>query len=257
MSDDYIAFCEEKLWCAWKQHTLSMPSRFDLEAAPEPYLYFGTSSNKLVALTTNPGGTMRHQRHAAVRSGRGPLRDKDTYAEAALKLGCFYEKILEGRPAGHRIANLRKLSSLLGYGGVMQVELIPFHSAALPRKDALLGQINEKDSLLGRYVGLLREFLKNRAVVSIQAVSTRASLSQKTELSHWLRWVAKIAGVDPETARFVSLVEKGPKTTCAAWVSKRKPRKAFVLMMGKNDLPADVGPDDKGLRKLATALRDC
>ena len=131
----------------------------------------------------------------------------------------------------------------------MQVELIPFHSATLPQKDTLSRKIaDEKGSLLGRYAELLRKFLENRRVVSIQAVLTRASLSQKIELSPWLRWVAEIAGVDLNTAGFVSLVEKGPKTTAAACVSKTE--KAFVLMMGKNDLPADMG-----LCKLATALR--
>lgn len=251
MSEDYIAFCEEKLWCGWKQHTLSMPLHFDREAAPEPYLYFGADTNRLVALTTNPGASMCHQRHAAVRARMGPLKDEDRYTEAALKLGCFYERILDGRPAGQRIAKLRKLSSLLGYDGVMQVELIPFHSAALAQKNTLLGKIKEKDSLLGRYAELLGEFLEDRPIVSIQAVSTRASLNQKTELSPWLRWVAEIVGVELNTAGFVSLVEIGPKTTAAAWVSKREPRKAFVLMMGNNDLPAD-----EGLSKLATAVRD-
>lgn len=134
----------------------------------------------------------------------------------------------------------------------MQVELIPFHSATLPQKSALLEQIKEKGSFLGRYAALLGESLKDRPVVSIQAVSTRASLNQKRELYRWLRWVAEIAGVDLNSAHFHSLVKRGSKTTCAAWVSKRQPRKAFVLMMGKNDLPA--GP---GLCKLATAVRDC
>lgn len=114
MSDNYIGFCEEKLWCAWKQHTLSMPKRFDREAAPEPHLCFdfGTSSKMHRRAHDEPGGTMCHQRRAALRVGMGPLRDEDSYAEAARSLGCFYEKTLDGA-AGQRIAKLRKLSSLL------------------------------------------------------------------------------------------------------------------------------------------------
>ena len=110
--DDYIAFCEEKLWCAWKQDTLSMPLRFDRDAAPEPYLYFGTSSNKLVALTTNPGATMRHQRHAAVRAGTGPLREEDRYAEAALKLLLRKNPRWSGWPANRQDAKTLLLARL-------------------------------------------------------------------------------------------------------------------------------------------------
>jgi hypothetical protein len=250
MPDDYIAFCEKKLWCAWKEHRLSVPPPFDAEAAPEPYLFFGVDGKQLVALTTNPGATMRHQRRAAVQAGVGPLREKDKYAKAAPKLGDFYETKLSGQ-ARHRITKLRRLSSCLGYKGVMQVELIPFHSATLSQKSKLLGEIDKKGTLLGRYVELLGKFLRDRPVISIQAVSTKALLRRKTELSPWLRHVAKIAGLDLTDVHFVSLVEKGRKTTAAAWVSKREPRKALVLMMGANNLPGN-----KGLCKLAAALRE-
>jgi hypothetical protein len=59
-----------------------------------------------------------------------------------------------------------------------------------------------------------------------------------------------IAGLDLDAADFISLAEKDPKTTVAAWVSKTEPRKALALMMGANNLTAD-----KVLRKLAAALR--
>jgi len=80
MPEDYITFCEERLRCAWKEHRLSVPLSLDAEAAPEPYLYFGASVNPLFALTTNPGGTMEHQRRTAVLGGGDPLSHKDTYA---------------------------------------------------------------------------------------------------------------------------------------------------------------------------------
>ena len=246
----YITFCEDKLWCTWKEQTLSVPPPFDPEAAPEPYLYFGADTNRLVALTTNPGATMRHQRRAAVQAGTGPLCEKDKYAKAAPKLGDFYETHLTGQ-AWHRIAKLRRLSSCLGYEGVMQVELIPFHSATLPQKSRLLEEINKEGSLLGHYVELLGKSLRDRPVVGIQAASTQSSFSRKTKLSPWLRRVAEITGLDLNAADFVSLVEKGRKTTAAAWVSKREPRKALVLMMGTNNLPGD-----DGLWKLAAALRE-
>jgi hypothetical protein len=251
MQDDYITFCEEKLWCPWKEHSRDflVPPPFDSEAAPEPYLYFGARAKRLVVLTTNPGAVMCHQCRATVQAGSGPLSMKDTYAEAARKLGDFYEAHLTGQ-ARHRITKQRRLSSYLGYDSLMQVELIPFHSASLPQKSAVLGQINKRDSLLGCYVELLGKFLVDHPVVIIQAAPARVPLSAKAELSPWLRRVAEIAGLDLNAADLVSLAERGPKTTVAAWVSKTEPRKALVLMMGTNNLPRD-----ERLHKLAAALR--
>jgi len=67
--------------------------------------------------------------------------------------------------------------------------------------------------------------------------------------SQWLTRIAEIAGLDLDGAEFVRLVEKGLKTTAAAWVSEREPRKALVVRMGSPGLPGD-----EGLRKLAAAL---
>jgi hypothetical protein len=185
----------------------------------------------------------------------GPFSAKDTYAEAALKLGCFYQETLAGRPAGHRITQQGKLSSWLGYEAVMQVEVFPFHSPSLPmsKKNALLRETKtDKDGLLGRYVEHLREFLRGRPVVSPQAVWTRDSLEPETpKSSQWLRWIAEIAGLDLGGTKFVPLVGNDDKTTVAAWVSKSEPRKALVLTMGTNNLPGD-----EGLCKLAAALRE-
>jgi len=253
MPDDYIAFCEEKLWCAWKQQTLSMPPRFDREAAPEPYLYFGADTNRLVALTTNPGGTMSHQRHAAVLAGLGPLRARDDYETVARKLGDFYQHEARlNRAARSRIAKLLKLSSWTNRDGVLQVEAVPFHSPSLPGKRALLNEIS-KGGPLEEYAKHLRTFLKSLPVVSPQAAPTGAPLGRETVTrSQWLTWIAKLAGLDLEDAKFVPLVGKGSKTTCAALVSFEDVNpKALVLMMGAAGLPGE-----KGLRKLAAALRE-
>lgn len=250
MLEDYVEFCEKKLWRAWKERSLRVPLPFDSDASPEPYLIFGHGPKRLVVLTTNPGAAMDHQSRTSVQTGTGPLRDELTYAEAAPELGCFYESTLASRQAGHRIARLRLLSCCLGCDGVIQAEVIPFHSATLPQKDAVLSEIDNEGGLLGRYVGYLEKFLRDQAVVCIQAVSTRDSLNERTKLSPWLKRVAQIAGLDLNSTRFVRLLEKGLKTTAAAWVSRKGPRKALVLMMGSNNLPAD-----SGLYKLAAELR--
>lgn len=140
MAEAFVPFCE-MLWRGWLQGTLDLPSfvrsTFDLEAAPEPYLAFGAGAEPLLALTTNPGATMDHQRRAAVQAGESPLNATGDYASAACALGAFYESNLTGA-ARRRIGALRTLSSRVGLQGVLQVEVCPFHSSALAHKDVLM-----------------------------------------------------------------------------------------------------------------------
>jgi hypothetical protein len=258
MAEAFISFCEA-LWRGWLANTLNVPqfihdAPFDLDAAPEPYVSFNAGPNPLVALLTNPGYTMDHQRRAAVQVGGGPLSTTVDYSAAARALGPFYERELKGTAAGRRIAALRVLSSWVGYEGVLQVEACPFHSRSLPskKKIALLKTINE-GGLLGCYTEHVRAFLRCRPVVVVSAVSSRRSLGPEVveTLSPWLAWEAVLAGLVLERAKFVPLVAKDSKTTAAALVSfAGGVPKALVLMMGGNHLPAE-----KGLCVLAAALR--
>jgi len=252
MAEDYIAFCE-RLWRDWQDDKVAaslLPKVFCVDAAPEPYISFDAGAEPLIALTTNPGATMPHQLRAAVRAAAGPFHETDKYADAAPKLGLYYDEKLAHRPAGRRIEKLRKLSSVLGYDGVLQVEVCPFHSRSLPGKTALLQEIDECD-LLGRYIEHLRGFLRSRPIVSVQAVSTLSPLGPETpKSSAWLMRIAEIAGLDLDASEFVPLVKKDSSATAAAWVSKEQVRVALVLVMGTNNLPAN-----KGLDILVTELR--
>jgi hypothetical protein len=255
MADGFIVFCEE-LWCSWLVRDLRVSSfvheRFDLDAAPEPYVSYSAGQRPLVALLTNPGATMPHQRRKAVEAGEGPLRPSLKYATAAERLGKFYESRLSKKTAGRRITALQKLSKLLGCDGVLQVDAIPFHSASLPGKGKLLAKVSA-DALLRRYAEHVREFLKRRPVVVVAAVSTRCSLDAGVALSPWIEWQAELAGVEVTSAESVSLVTKGSKTTASALVSSvNGVSKVLVRMMGGNHLPGD-----KGLRTIADTFRRC
>src|ERR1019366_3196701 len=120
----------------------------------------------------------------------------------------------------------------------------PFHSGSLPRKSDFLQEMDE-NALFRRYVELLGKFLQDRPVVIVQASSKPA-----TPTSARLTWIVRVAGLNLDTAELVPLVEKGAKTTVAAWVSGQPP-KALVLTMGGNNLPGD-----EGLRKLGARLRE-
>ena len=133
----------------------------------------------------------------------------------------------------------------------MQVDACPFHSARLPlpKKLALLKTIQE-GGLLNSYVEYAREFLRQRPVVTVAALTSQQSLRRGVPLNPWLTWKARLAGLDVSRAEFVPILEKNGKVTAAALVGRvQGPSKALVLMMGGNHLPAE-----EGLRLLARAL---
>jgi hypothetical protein len=249
----YVSFCEF-LWQDWlvgRLETSPFISRtFDLDAAPEPYLSFNSGPKTLALLTTNPGATMPHQLRAAVEAGQGPLKTAIDYAEAARALGAFYEHQLRRVPAGRRIAAMRALSASLGTEGFVQVEACPFHSASLPDKRGLLDEING-GGLLARYVAEVRAFLIDKPTVTISAAPSLDSMGSETPLSPWVKWLSEVEGLDLKRADFIPLVTKKEKVTAMVLVSSQSGvPKALVLMMGSNQLPAELG-----LGVLAEALR--
>jgi hypothetical protein len=250
---NYDSFCEE-LWRSWLNETLELSpflrAEFDVDSAPEPWLPFEAGAVPLVALTTNPGASMPHQRREAIRCGRSFIDGSKGYQLAAEALARFYSKELCG-PARTRIDSLVRLSALAGYNGVLQAESCPFHSARLPNKRGLIRE-SKCNGLLATYFGHLQHFLVERPVLAVSAVSSLAPLStDSVRSSEWLAWQAKLIGLDPNRAIFVPLVTKGAKTTVAVLVSVMKGTpKALMLMMGGNRLPAAAG-----IEKLANVLK--
>lgn len=252
MSEGFLQFCET-LWQSWLEDRLSASPfaghPFDLDAAPEPYLLFGSSKNALVALTTNPGKSMSHQRRDTVLAGEGPVNARMSYAMAAAAFGAFYEKNLKG-PARRRIADLRLLAGSAGFDGIVQVEACPFHSRSFPTKGAFLRSL-PGDAMLSGYVAHLREFLRDRPVLVISAISSATSLSAEVHLSPWLSWQVDLVGLDRPRSEFLPLIERGGKVTSAALISgSGAETKTLALMMGGNHLPGETS-----LRILADALR--
>lgn len=247
-----MSFCE-CLWQDWLADRLEtspfVRQAFDLDAAPEPYIVFGDGQKPLVLVTTNPGGTMPHQRRASVQYGSGPLTPAIPYTAAAKALGAFYEQQLVHCPAGRRIAAMQNLSALVGTGGFVQVEVCPFHSPSLPNKVGLLRELSA-GGLLSRYIEEVRAFLFAKPVVAISAASAQVSMGAEMQLSPWVMRLAEVAGLDPKRADFVPLVGKEGKVTAMALVSTHNGApKALVLMMGGNHLPGE-----RGLGILANAL---
>jgi hypothetical protein len=252
MPRGFISLCE-CLWQDWLAGRLEtspfIRQTFDLDAAPEPYIFFADGQKPLVLLTTNPGGTMPHQRRAFVQGGDGPLSPAILYAAAAKALGAFYEQQLVYCPAGRRIAAMHNLSASVGTDGFVQVEVCPFHSPSLPNKVGLLRELTA-GGLLTRYIEEVREFLVAKPVVAISAASALVSMGAEMQLSPWVTRLTEVAGLDPKHADFVPLVRKEGKVTAMVLVSAHNGApKALVLMMGGNYLPGEYG-----LRVLADSL---
>lgn len=240
---EFHAYCED-LWASWlggwrPLNSTALHGQFDLEAAPEPYLLFGSSDNPLTILTTNPGQTMKHQMACAIRAGNGVITSKMTYAMCAQKLGYYYKQTLSG-PALQRILAQEKLAMKAGYSGVIQVECCPWHSKALPGKDRFLRLMKQDDHLL-TYVKQLKNYISNRAVLGLSAVSTNTLLNtEEIKYNAWLKWQAELLGVDLDSAEVVPLTSKNERVTSAvvrATISQ-VPR-SLVLMMGGNHFPAE------------------
>ena len=262
----YGSFCD-RLWLDWLADRLP-PSAFgggafDPKSAPEPWIEFRAGSDPLVAVTTNPGGSMEHQSHEAVVGGTSPIiKPSQTYREATQGLGHFYEMSLKRSPAGHRIKAFLRLAESAGYKGLLGVEACPFHSANLPNKPKLVRAVeSNSNSLLREYTEHLRAFLTSHHVVGLSAISSTVSLTATgTQLamrsSIWLPWFAALIGLDPSQATHVELTRKDlegrPSTVTAAGLvaTVNGRRKALVLMMGGNRLPGEGG-----LAALAGALR--
>src|SRR5687767_6566060 len=72
----YAEHCES-MWKSWITGTLRasefLRSRFDMDAAPEPWLPFGGTGRRLYVLTTNPGATLPLQRRDEILTGRSPV----------------------------------------------------------------------------------------------------------------------------------------------------------------------------------------
>jgi hypothetical protein len=196
LSNQFTDFCE-LLWASWLSGTLNLrpalAHRFDISAAPEPYLSFDAGSWPLIALTTNPGGMLPFQQRQAILTDASPVSGAMNYATAAVALADHYRKILQRQPAGRRIESVLRLASLVSADGVLQVEACPFHSRALPNKSALLVDL-QHDPLLSEYIRHLRAFLVARPVVIVSAASAQASLTPESSLSPWLTWQAENAG---------------------------------------------------------------
>jgi len=188
-------------------------------------------------LTTNPGKGMDVQSLREIQRSRSIIDPSSSYDEIANRLGEYYRETLSGA-AKRRIEGMLGLAQRSGFDGVVQIEVCPFHSRSLPKKDELVRHV-ETDGVLCEYISLVRAVLANVSALSISAVGSSNSISLETISSrNWLNWQAELIHFDQRNAEVVPIIQRADKTTSAFVFSSRKNIvSGFILMMGSNNLP--------------------
>lgn len=251
--DAYQDRCEE-IWAQWLEGHVPgssvLKKRFDLDAAPEPYLWFEEGADPLVVVTTNPGATMDHQRRPKVIGGESFLHPGLSYSEAAAALGAFYKRELTDA-AKRRIDAQGEISNQAGFDGLLQVECIPWHSASLSGKESVIQALTAEPAFQ-TYVKPLREFLFRQPTIALSAVSTRSPIGiGSIQKSVWLKWQTDLMNLRLDKAVFLPLVRKEEKVTSGAVIDRTGGAvKAMVLMMGGNHWP-----NSSARRALAEEIR--
>jgi hypothetical protein len=142
-----------------------LAEHFDTEYLPEPYLDFGDVDGDIcLFLTTNPGGGMNTQLHDGISQlASGTLPQK--YAPLSKIMADFYET--SGELKGAPLANIRAMRGIadaLGFSRVLQVEMIPWHSATLPKKSKVLQDLKDHPNFQA-YAATLRALIDSATVV--------------------------------------------------------------------------------------------
>lgn len=266
MEDPYFNFCD-KLARQFFDGSLKvdqgLAKRVDLDFLPEPYLPFSQSgnwgvtesSNFLNVLLANPGQGLDVQRHESISSGRiSGVSDGISYSAAASKIARFYETYFQTNrkytPALRRFRKMHNLAIDAGYSAVLQLDTIPWHSYSLPAKISLPPLISKCD-MTKKYCFLLREYLRDRSVISVDGAGSRHAISKETFHTPWMTFKADLMGLEIDTADFHPIIEKPGKITAAAIRHKHNGTiKVMYCVQGNNNLPSEIS-----LSKLSKLLR--
>lgn len=222
----YVDLCDE-LYADWLGGTLNLSARVcaafpnrvgsTTDYCPEPYLVFGDQSDPLVILATNPGNGEPFQRRDAVDAPDSPLK-RLRFADVAPRLGDFYATTSRiSMTARNRVHSMRDVARRLGKTGVLQVQLLPFHSDRLDKSwlEALF-----KEPLLRDYLDALKAHLDRFDTVCAMANVFLPAAKDKP----LVRAFGSALGVDPAGWETVPFKHKDDRPTIGVLVARRSGR---------------------------------
>ncbi len=242
---NYKPLCE-KIYKIWKDEKDAFWefNKFQTEYMPETYYTVCKGAKKLYVLNNNPGIGLNCQTKKKILQEFG---DK-TYSQISED---FYLYILQSKEmnesAKSRLCKMIRFAQRLGYSGVEDVETFFLHSKNFNKKSFL----KKKDTFpyVSEYITALTEYLKDKPVLSINAIDSRCSISKQTIIkSNWINHVAEIIGFDFNKAKNVKITNKETKVTSAAFVDGNK---IMLFTMGRNNIP-NISEND--LEKIKTLL---
>ena len=127
---------------------------------------------------------------------------------------------------------MTEFAEKLGFEGLEETESFFLHSERFNKHSFLKKNENQT---IKEYTQALTEYLKDKPVLSINAVSTKESISKNSiQKSEWLEHIAKIISFDFDKAKEIKLTKKDEKITSAAYIYDKK---IMIFMMGSNNLP--------------------
>lgn len=153
-------------------------------------------------------------------------------------MGQFYLKHLKG-PARSNIEKMMQLASALGYTGVIQVEMIPWHSPYLPNKQKVM-KLLERAEAYDRYLTALRGFIEQQPVVLSWAAGSKPS----SRTGEGVAFKAEMLGIDLATCRLVELGRKKEISQCLLLDRQSENVRGLFVTQGSASLPANVASSD-------------
>lgn len=234
-----------KKWLSNEQPETHFDNYFAMDALYEPYLLFPVNDTNnssiddllkdpLFILTTNPGGVMDFQKPTNFRKFiqrySSYSAEELSYQEIAFLLGKYYMNAPEIKNARARIQKMVYLAKKLNKTGVVQVEMIPFHSKDFKsNRKHLYAKNLEKDIFLNTYTTDLRNLLANVSVLSPQGW-----LNEKK--NDWLPLIKKTMGLEETT---YNGLKQSKGSDSIAFVSTQEPViKGITLIKGSNNFPS-------------------
>jgi hypothetical protein len=146
------------------------------------------------------------------------LVEGDSYQEVARKLALNYLATFHEECGLHtalnRIKNMLAIAEAAEFGGVVQIDALPWHSRDLPSriKQKLPRLIAECESTRS-YTGELKSYLADKQVITVDGIGSRAGITKHSFESSWFAFKADLIGLDVKHAKLHEITVKGEKVS--------------------------------------------
>jgi hypothetical protein len=230
LNHPYFTFCQElyEKWFNNKLEDWCLHEFFELDAMPEPYLLFGKVDDPLYFLTTNPGQVLDFQLR---RSG-----EKD-YSIRSRELAHYYRTQLKVKNAKTRIKKVLELKDQLNKTGVVQIEVVPFHSKEFKARDKeIFSTKGFESNLYSKYYSLLQDFIRDKVVINLQG---GAPSKNRFYNNNWLKLIKDLLNLN-NLELFPLKTKIDGKVTVGVLFDKEN-HKYVICNQGMNNFPNDEG----------------